>query len=119
MDSKSDNRPASSGLRDRRYAIRYPFAADADILDLKSGTRLKCVTSDLSLGGCFVCTRRPLEVGTRIRFTLEHQGKTLTGLAMVRVSKPQTGMGIEFLDFDWESMKIILAWVETVAQSRQ
>jgi hypothetical protein len=119
MDSKGDgNKPAISGLRDRRYAIRHPFAADAEILDLKSGTRLSGITSDLSLGGCFVCSRRPLQVGTRVRFTLRYKGKTLTGLAVVRVSKAQTGMGLEFLDFDWESTKIILAWIETVAQSR-
>ncbi len=117
MDSNSSKRPANSGLRDRRYAIRYPFTADAEILDLKSGTRLSCVTSDLSLGGCFVCTRRPLVAGTRVRFTLKHQGKNLTGVAMVRVSKPRTGMGLEFLEFDWDLMKIILAWIETVASS--
>lgn len=116
MDSNSSKRTSNSGLRDRRYAIRYPFTADAEILDLKSGTRLSCATSDLSLGGCFVCTRRPLDVGTRVRFTLRCQGMTLTGVAMVRVSKPRTGMGLEFLDFDWESTKIVLAWIETVAQ---
>ena len=118
MDPNSRNQQAKSGLRDRRYAIRYPFAADAEILDLKSGTRLSCVTSDVSLGGCFVCTRRPLDVGTRVRFTLKHEGKTLTGFAMVRVSKPQAGMGLEFLDFDWDSMKILVAWIEDKRDSR-
>ena len=112
MDENSSNPTAKSGLRDRRYAIRYPFAADAEILDLKSGTRVKCVTSDLSLGGCFVCARRPLEVGTRVRFTLKLQGKTLTGPAIVRVSKQGTGMGLEFLESDWESTKILLSWIE-------
>lgn len=112
MDSQRGNQPARSGLRDRRYAIRYPFAADAEILDLKSGIRLSCVTSDLSLGGCFVCTKRPLEVGTRVRFTLRHKAEALTGFAMVRVCKPQTGMGMEFLDFDWESMRILVTWIE-------
>src|SRR5258708_6989547 len=94
MESDSGQRATKSGLRDRRYAIRYPFAAGAEILDLKSGTRLSCVTSDLSLGGCFVCTRRPLAVGRRVRFTLRHEAKTLTGIAMVRVSKPRAGMGL-------------------------
>jgi PilZ domain len=115
MDSNSGNPSAKSGLRDRRYAIRYPFAADAEILDLKSGARLKCVTSDLSLGGCFVCSRRPLDVGARVRFTLKHNGKTLSGLAIVRISKPQTGMGLEFLDPDWESTKVLLAWMEALS----
>lgn len=117
MDSNIGNPPAKSGLRDRRYAIRYPFTADAEILDLKSGTRLSCVTSDLSLGGCFVCARRPFEPGTRVRFTLKHQGKTLTGVAMVRMSKPRTGMGLQFLDFDWDSMKTLAAWIDDGRES--
>jgi PilZ domain len=117
MDSTSSNRGAKSGLRDRRYAIRHPFAADGEILDLKSGARLTCVTSDLSLGGCFVCARQTLDVGTRVRYTLKHQAKTLTGVAIVRVSKPRTGMGLEFLDVDWDSMKILVAWLESGHES--
>ena len=62
-----------SGLRERRYAIPYPFRADAETLDLKSGAHLAGVTSDLSPGGCFVCTSRLLETGTRVHLTLETQ----------------------------------------------
>lgn len=118
MDSSAGNRLTKSGLRDRRYAIRYPFAADAEILDLKSGTRLKCVTSDLSMGGCFVCARRPLNVGTRVHFNLNYERQTLRGVAIVRVCQPRTGMGLEFQDFDWESMKILTAWIDSVERAR-
>src|SRR2546427_5340714 len=54
-------------LRDRRFCIRYPFAADVVLLDLESGSRTEGVTSDISLGGAFVCTSRPLPLGTRTR----------------------------------------------------
>lgn len=118
MDFNTSNRPARSGLRDRRYAIRYPFTADAEILDLKSGARLRCVTSDLSMGGCFVCTRRPFESGTRVRFTLKFRDKSHSGLAAVRLSKPGTGMGLEFLEPDWETVKILLEWIECVHASQ-
>ena len=46
------------------------FAADGEMLELKSGSRVSGVTSDLSLRGCFVCTRRTLDVGARVRGTL-------------------------------------------------
>ncbi len=52
METDSVKRINESGPRERRFANRYPFAAEAEILDLKSGTRLSGVTSDLSLGGC-------------------------------------------------------------------
>lgn len=68
LPPRHDNRPTQSDLRARRYAIRYPFAAAAEIFDFQSGTRLSGMTSDISLGGCFVLrtpgfedwhTRRP------------------------------------------------------------
>src|SRR3989442_3686819 len=66
--SKGGSRRLS--VRDRRFCIRYPFAADVVLLDLESGSRTEGVTSDISLGGAFVCTSRPLPLGTRTRITL-------------------------------------------------
>jgi len=40
-----------AGLLDQRYTVRYLFSATAEILDLETGTRLRGVTSDLSLAG--------------------------------------------------------------------
>jgi hypothetical protein len=41
MESDSGKRAKESGARDRRYSIRYPFAADAEMLKLDSGSRAK------------------------------------------------------------------------------
>src|SRR3979409_2580622 len=103
VESESAKRAKESGVRDRRYSIRYPFAADAEMLELKSGSRVSGVTSDLSQGGCFVCARRTLEVGARVRGTLTREGRKAKMLAVVRVVKPQVGMGIEFLEIDPDS----------------
>src|SRR5260370_4223085 len=70
MESDNGKRVKESGVRARRYSIRYPFAADAEMLELKSGSRVSGVTSDLSLGGCFVCTPPTPEAGARVRVTL-------------------------------------------------
>src|SRR5712675_2955145 len=75
MESDSGKRAKESGVRDRRYSIRYPFAADAEMLELESGSRATGVTSDLSLGGCFVCVRCSLEFHARVRGTLTHGNK--------------------------------------------
>ena len=63
MESDSGKPAKESGLREQRDAIRYPFAAGAEMLELESGARVSGVTSDISPGGCFVCARRPLKVG--------------------------------------------------------
>ena len=117
MESDGGKRPKESGVRNRRYSIRYPFAADAEMLELQSGSRVSGVTSDLSLGGCFLCVRRTVEVGARVRGTLSHEGQQVKMLAVVRVVKPQLGMGLEFLDIDPDSNATLLAWIENLRKS--
>jgi c-di-GMP-binding flagellar brake protein YcgR len=118
MESDGGKRAKESGVRNRRYSIRYPFAAGAELLELQSGSRVSGATSDLSLGGCFVCARRTLEVGARVRGTLTHEGQQVKILAVVRVVKPQVGVGLEFLDIDPDSNATLLAWIENLRKSR-
>lgn len=105
-------------LRERRFSIRYPFAADAEILDLKSGMRLSGVTSDLSLGGCFVCTHGSLEVGARVHLTLKYKSQSVIMLATVRVLKPRIGMGLQAQELDSSSIGIFLLWIDGLRESR-
>ena len=118
MESERGKRAKEPGVRDRRYSIRYPFAAEAEMLELESGTRVSGVTSDLSPRGCFVCARRTLEVRARVRATLTHEGQKVKMLAVVRVVKPQVGVGVEFLDMDRDSLATLLAWIENLCKSR-
>src|ERR1700674_3228581 len=110
-DRTGDGASQRVSLRDRRYAIRYPFAADAEVLDLESGSRSEGITSDLSLGGCFVCTSKPLAVKSRARVTLKRKGESVEALAMVRIVKPRIGMGLEFLDIESTSNPILTRWL--------
>jgi c-di-GMP-binding flagellar brake protein YcgR len=112
MDEHIAKERPRSNLRDRRYAIRFPFAADAEFLNLESGAQTDGVTSDISLGGCFVCTSKPLTVGARVRVTLTRKDGKFEALAMVRIVKPRVGMGIEFLDVDRTSMNLLDRWIE-------
>ena len=117
-DRSSDGASHKTSLRDRRYAIRFPFAADADVLDLESGARSEGVTSDISLGGCFICTSKPLPLKTRTRVTLERKGETIEALAMVRIVKPKIGMGLEFLDVEAASNAILNRWLDQLRRNR-
>lgn len=118
METDSVKSPDKSGLRERRFAIRYPFAAEAEILCLKSGMRLSGVTSDLSLGGCFVCTDLPLEVGERVHLTLKYKNQSVITLATVRVLKPRIGMGLQAQELDSSSIGIFLRWIDGLRESR-
>src|SRR6202051_5207763 len=68
MQEPSSTSPwRSIAVRDRRYSIRYPFAADAELLDLESGMTASGVASDLSIAGAFLCSSKTLKMGRRIR----------------------------------------------------
>lgn len=117
-----DRRPKTqlggSALRDRRYTIRYPFAADAELIDLASGARTEGVTSDLSPGGCFVCTSRPFALNGRTRITLKRKDQQFEAFGIVRVFKPRIGMGIEFVDVDGPSRAVLDRWIEQLRNAR-
>jgi hypothetical protein len=117
-DRTADGVSHKVSLRDRRYAIRYPFAADAEVLDLESGARSEGITSDLSLGGCFVCTSKPLAVKSRARVTLKRKGESVEALAMVRIVKPRIGMGLEFIDIESTSNSILARWLGQLRRER-
>ena len=105
-------------VRDRRYAIRHPFAADATSIDLETGNSSEGVTSDLSMGGCFVCTSKPLPAGCRLRLTLRRKEQVVEALAVIRIVKPRVGMGLEFLDVDSRHQPTLERWLEQLRRDR-
>ena len=117
MDNRSTKGPSpKAGVRDRRYAIRYPFAADVELIDLETGAQATGVTSDISLGGCFICTSKPLALKSRVRVTLSRKGQIARGLAVVRIVKPRIGMGIEFIDIESSGHDVLSKWIEQLRE---
>jgi hypothetical protein len=114
--SRDDGRNIT--IRDRRYCIRYPFAADVELLDLESGSRTEGVTSDISMGGAFICTGKPMTSNTRLRITFTRKGEKVEALAVVRIVKPRIGMGVEFMDVESPYHEILLRWVEQLRKTR-
>jgi PilZ domain-containing protein len=119
MPDRTANSPIRvPGVRDRRYTIRYPFAADAELIDLESGKQVDGVTSDISFGGCFVCTSKPLPVNARARMKLTRKGQVFEALVVVRIVKPRVGMGIEFFDLEAAYSEMLNSWIDTLRHSR-
>jgi hypothetical protein len=119
MPDRTGNVPSRvPGVRDRRYTIRFPFAADAELIDLEAGKQVNGVTSDISLGGCFVCTSKPLSVNARARMKLTRKNQVLEALVVVRIVKPRVGMGIEFFDLEAPNNEILASWIDSLRRSR-
>ena len=119
MDDHLNKQGSQSVLvRDRRYAIRHPFAADAQFIDLGAGSAGSGVTSDLSLGGCFICTSKPLEMSSRLKLKLTRVDQIVEALAVVRIVKPRVGMGIEFLDVEGKHHRTLERWLVELKRGR-
>jgi len=108
----------SIGVRDRRYTIRYPFAADAELIDMETGKHVTGVTSDISLGGCFVCTSKALPVGTRARLRLTRKDQFIDVLVVVRIVKTRVGLGLEFFDLEHPNDRQLSSWIESLRRTR-
>ena len=74
------------------------------------------VTSDISLGGCFICTAKPLPLKARARVTLSRKGQSVEGLAVVRIVKPRIGMGVEFIDIESAGHDLLARWIDQLRQ---
>jgi hypothetical protein len=118
MANRKGSNSNVTGVRDRRYAIRFPFAGDVELIDLETGKQVEGVTSDISLGGCFVCTSKPLPVNARARLKLVRKSQVIEALVVVRIVKPRIGMGIEFFDLEPAYNDILLTWLEALRQAR-
>ncbi|HUN61931.1 MAG TPA: PilZ domain-containing protein [Candidatus Sulfotelmatobacter sp.] len=103
-----------SGVRDRRYTIRYPFAADAELIDMETGKQVTGVTSDVSLGGCFICTSKSLPSNSRARLRLTRKDQVLDTLVIVRIVKPRIGLGVEFFDLEPPNDRVLANWIESL-----
>lgn len=106
------------GVRDRRYTIRYPFAADADLIEVESGKQITGVTSDISMGGCFICTSKEMPAGSRARLRLSRKGQVVEAFVVVRIAKPRVGLGIEFIDLDEPNHQVLASWIESLRRTR-
>ena len=96
--------PSSSGPDDRRSAPRGPIRLRVDYERMNAF--FADYTKNISKGGTFIKTARPLPIGTRFLFALAvpalSEPVTLDGeVAWVRsaeeASKEEPGMGIRFL----------------------
>ena len=88
------------------------------MLDLESGAKVEGVTSDISMGGAFICTSRPLPSNTRVRVTMTRKDQKVEALGVVRIVKPRIGMGVEFIDLDGPHHEGLRRWVEQVSKTR-
>ncbi|PYU32587.1 MAG: hypothetical protein DMG28_11070 [Acidobacteria bacterium] len=111
--SQRSDEHSSPGMEaaEQRTALRYPFSADAEVIELPSGPRSSARTSDLGLEGCYIDTLNPFPVKSLVRLRIHKGGKVLDVEGRVRYRHPGLGMGIAFVGLTAGQQSVIFEWL--------
>jgi len=83
-----------------------------------SSVPLRCVTSDLSVDGCYIESMDPVPVGTRLELKIFLED-TLLILARVVTCYPQVGYGIQFLRMLPEDQNALSQFLKSKAKEER
>jgi hypothetical protein len=100
---------------ERRVSPRYAFTATAEVVDMKSRTRMNTRISDLGMEGCYVDSNAPFPVKTAVRIRISASKKTFETLGFVAYSLPNMGMGISFAHPEPLQHIILKQWIDELS----
>jgi PilZ domain len=92
---------------DRRAVPRYKLVALVELVDVKSGTRIKASLDDLGLGGCLVNSNSPFPVGTDTKVHITKGKESFDAQANVVSSLAGKSMGLEFTAIEPEQLQVL------------
>ena len=104
---------------DRRGNDRVVFTATAEIVELRSGARFSARTTDLSPGGCFVDTKIPFPVGTKVHVTLRKGKASFEAPGTVAYLQDGLGMGVSFGDLEPVRRSELASWLSDMTGEHQ
>jgi hypothetical protein len=82
--------------QERRRTPRYPFVADAELIEVASGAKMPARVSEIGLNGCYLDLTNPLPEGTAVVVKIFSGADFFQAPATVVYSHPNLGMGVQF-----------------------
>jgi PilZ domain len=114
-NSEKQESSSKFGYPERRRHERFPFNADAEIVELSSRTRSPGRCSDLGPGGCYVDTMAPFSVGAEVRIRIKRESREFEAAAVVTYAHPSLGMGMKFTGISREHQEVLNSWLAEVS----
>lgn len=87
-----------------------------EVTDVQSEQRVNAHTKDLNLFGCFAETTTPFADGTKVRFKIAWGGSSVAGMGKVAYTRPDAGMGIQFVSIEPSSLSALERWLANLRQ---
>ena len=103
---------------ERRKHPRFTVSVPVEVHAEGSDTPIRCTTSDLSLGGCYIESMYPFPVGSTLDLRLQLEN-TLLIEARVVTSYPQVGNGMEFIRMLPEDRAELRTFLDSVAKQQE
>jgi hypothetical protein len=106
--------PRRRTAAERRRHARQSFSADAEIVEVVSGTRLRMTArvADLSMGGCYLDTINPFAPGALAHLRIHSRNTDLLCVATVKSCQPGMGMGLAFEGLTKANSDLLKAWLD-------
>jgi hypothetical protein len=96
---------------DRRATPRFPFVAEAEIVEPISRIEVEGRTTEISMGGCYVTTTSPLPPKTIIQIVLRFEDQSFQTWARVAYNHRNIGMGLTFFDTAPDQRARLRDWI--------
>lgn len=105
-------------MKEQRRCTRKPLKIEARYQD-KDGKVLKGVVRNISIGGVYIQTPRPLERGETLHLSLDavDVGKVIDVEGKVVRFEAEKGMGIEFMDQNNKDIKKLISTMRKLDQA--
>ena len=87
------------------------MSASADMLEVRTRTRLSGRASDLGAGGCYVDTVSPFPVGTSLVLNLKSENHNFHAMANVVYAHTSMGMGLAFAEMTPTQRGNLTSWL--------
>lgn len=102
------------GERQRRRHRRIKVKISVEIRTSENAAPMRLATDDVSLGGCYVETMFPLDIGTKVFMTLWLNEEPVRTAAAVATRFPQLGNGYSFTDMSADDLLKLGAFITAV-----
>jgi hypothetical protein len=101
---------------ERRRAPRYPFVANAEVIEVSSGVQMFVRVTELSLYGCYLDMAQPLPSGSLVFVKIFTGTDFFEAEAAVVYSQPNLGVGLAFLDVNPHFLPTLKKWLRSAMQ---
>ena len=107
--------PREGSGAEKRKDTRYPVSAAAEVVELRSRTRLSARAADISLSGCYLDAINLFPAGSAVALRLTAETRTFECEARVTYSLPGMGMGLAFTKMSPSQATMLRDWIKELA----